>query len=146
MGYLIVAFGTVFLLIVGHIQEAQRMDIAAVQQVGSGPLLARQMLMLASSINDWRYRHPVSDGTVPLAELPLAMTPDPRISHVIVNHRLWIWMADRPGLVDALRTQSGGSALIGTVVQNRLIWLTSGVDAVLPLAPGIKNGDVVYLN
>ncbi|ECC7044683.1 type IV pilus biogenesis protein PilM, partial [Salmonella enterica] len=50
-----------------------------------------------------------------------------------------------PGLVDALREQSGGSALIGTVTQGQLVWL-SGVSAGLPLPAGIQNGDVVYLN
>ncbi|ECR4900772.1 type IV pilus biogenesis protein PilM [Salmonella enterica] len=147
MGWLIVAFGTVFLLMVGHIQNIQRVEVMTLQQSGSSSLLARQMLSLAAGINDWRDRHPLSDGTVALSALALPVTPDSRIRHVIVANRLWVWMPEVPGLVDALREQSGGSALIGTVKQGQLqlVWL-SGVSAGLPLPAGIQNGDVVYLN
>lgn len=41
MGWLIVAFGTVFLLIVGHIQNSQRVEVVKMQQSGSSHLLAR---------------------------------------------------------------------------------------------------------
>ncbi|EMP3058577.1 type IV pilus biogenesis protein PilM [Salmonella enterica] len=145
MGWLIVAFGTVFLLMVGHIQNIQRVEVMTLQQSGSSSLLARQMLSLAAGINDWRDRHPLSDGTVALSALALPVTPDSRIRHVIVANRLWVWMPEVPGLVDALREQSGGSALTGTVKQGQLVWL-SGVSAGLPLPAGIQNGDVVYLN
>lgn len=145
MGWLIVAFGTVFLLMVGHIQNIQRVEVMTLQQSGSSSLLARQMLSLAAGINDWRDRHPLSDGTVALSALALPVTPDSRIRHVIAANRLWVWMPEVPGLVDALREQSGGSALIGTVKQGQLVWL-SGVTAGLPLPAGVQNGDVVYLN
>ncbi|MJZ42586.1 pilus assembly protein PilP [Salmonella enterica subsp. enterica] len=145
MGWLIVAFGTVFLLIVGHIQTSQRTEVVKMQQSGSSYLLARQMLSLAAGINDWRARHVPADGTVALSDLALPVTPDSRIRHVMVADRLWVWMPDVPGLVDALRDVSGGSALIGTVNQGRVVWL-SGVPAGLPLPAGIQNGDVVYLN
>ncbi|ENJ5109472.1 type IV pilus biogenesis protein PilM [Salmonella enterica] len=145
MGWLIVAFGTVFLLMVGHIQNIQRVEVMTLQQSGSSSLLARQMLSLAAGINDWRDRHPLSDGTVALSALALPVTPDSRIRHVIAANRLWVWMPEVPGLVDALREQSGGSALTGTVKQGQLVWL-SGVSAGLPLPAGIQNGDVVYLN
>ncbi|ENP5334062.1 type IV pilus biogenesis protein PilM [Salmonella enterica] len=145
MGWLIVAFGTVFLLMVGHIQNIQRVEVMTLQQSGSSSLLARQMLSLAAGINDWRDRHPLSDGTVALSALALPVTPDSRIRHVIAANRLWVWMPEIPGLVDALREQSGGSALIGTVKQGQLVWL-SGVTAGLPLPAGVQNGDVVYLN
>ncbi|ENR3229984.1 type IV pilus biogenesis protein PilM [Salmonella enterica] len=145
MGWLIVAFGTVFLLIVGHIQNIQRVEVMTLQQSGSSSLLARQMLSLAAGINDWRDRHPLSDGTVALSALALPVTPDSRIRHVIAANRLWVWMPEVPGLVDALREQSGGSALTGTVKQGQLVWL-SGVTAGLPLPAGVQNGDVVYLN
>ncbi|HDC1597104.1 TPA: type IV pilus biogenesis protein PilM [Salmonella enterica] len=145
MGWLIVAFGTVFLLMVGHIQNIQRGEVMTLQQSGSSSLLARQMLSLAAGINDWRDRHALSDGTVALSALALPVTPDSRIRHVIAANRLWVWMPEVPGLVDVLREQSGGSALIGTVKQGQLVWL-SGVTAGLPLPAGVQNGDVVYLN
>lgn len=124
MGWLIVAFGTVFLLIVGHIQNSQRVEVVKMQQSGSSHLLARQLLSLAAGINDWRYRHTLTNGTVALSALALPVTPDSRIRHVIVANRLWVWMPEVPGLVDALREQSGGSALIGTVTKGQLVWLT----------------------
>lgn len=145
MGWFIVALGTVFLLIVGHVQTTQRSEVVKAQQSGSSYLLARQMLSLATGINDWRYRHTLTDGTVALSELALPVAPDNRIRHVIVANRLWVWMPEVPGLVDALREQSGGSALTGTVTQGQLVWL-SGVASGLPLPAGIQNGDVVYLN
>ncbi|ELP4629261.1 type IV pilus biogenesis protein PilM [Salmonella enterica] len=120
MGWLIVAFGTVFLLIVGHIQNSQRVEVVKMQQSGSSHLLARQLLSLAAGINDWRYRHTLTNGTVALSALALPVTPDSRIRHVIVANRLWVWMPEVPGLVDALREQSGGSALIGTVTKGYL--------------------------
>lgn len=79
MGWLIVAFGTVFLLIVGHIQTSQRVETVKLQQSGSSHLLARQVLSLAAGINDWRYRHTLTDGTVALSALALPVTPDSRI-------------------------------------------------------------------
>lgn len=121
MGWLIVAFGTVFLLIVGHIQNSQRVEVVKMQQSGSSHLLARQLLSLAAGINDWRYRHTLTNGTVALSALALPVTPDSRIRHVIVANRLWVWMPEVPGLVDALREQSGGSALIGTVTKGHQV-------------------------
>lgn len=117
MGWFIVALGTVFLLVVGHVQTTQRSEVVKAQQSGSSYLLARQMLLLAAGINDWRYRHTLTDGTVALSELALPVAPDSRIRHVIVANRLWVWMPEVPGLVDALREQSGGSALTGTVTR-----------------------------
>lgn len=145
MGWLIVALGTVFLFVVGHVQTTQRSEVIKAQQSGSSYLLARQMLLLAAGINDWRYRHVLSDGTVALSELAMPVLPDNRIRHVISGNRLWIWVPETPGLVDALRELSGGSALIGTVKQGQMVWL-SGVASGMPLPAGIQNGDMVYLN
>lgn len=145
MGWLIVALGTVFLLVVGHIQTSQRTEVVKMQQSGSSYLLARQMLSLAAGINNWRYRHAMADGTVSLSALALPVTPDSRIRHVIVANRLWVWMPEVPGLVEALREQSAGSALVGTARDGQLVW-SSGVVAGLPIPPGVQNGDVVYLN
>jgi len=146
MGWLIVALGTVFLLMVGHIQTRQQVDTVSLTQSGTGVLLARQMLVLASGINDWRYHHAVTDGTVALSALALSVTPDTRIRHVIAGNRLWVWMPEIPGLVSALREQSGGSALIGSVKQGQLVWLSGTAAGGLALPPGVQNGDVVYLN
>lgn len=137
MGWLIVAFGTVFLLIVGHIQNSQRVEVVKMQQSGSSHLLARQLLSLAAGINDWRYRHTLTNGTVALSALALPVTPDSRIRHVIVANRLWVWMPEVPGLVDALREQSGGSALIGTVTKGQLVWLTARLIFIWSTVPAV---------
>ncbi len=115
------------------------------QQSGSSHLLARQMLLLAGGINNWRYQHAQSSGTVDVTALALSVTPDSRIRHVIAANRLWVWMPEVPGLVEALREQSAGSALVGTVSNGQLVW-SSGVVTGLPLPSGVQNGDVVYLN
>ncbi|EBF4502114.1 hypothetical protein FH461_12380 [Salmonella enterica] len=39
---------------------------------------------MAAGINDWRYRHTLTNGTVALSALALPVTPDSRIRHVIV--------------------------------------------------------------
>lgn len=64
---------------------------------------------------------------------------------MIAANRLWVWMPEVPGLVEALREQSAGSALVGTVSNGQLVW-SSGVVTGLPLPSGVQNGDVVYLN
>ena len=146
MGWLIVALGTVYLLAVGHIQTSQRTAVLRAEQAGTSQLLARQMLLLAGAVNDRRYHHPMADGAADLSSLALAVTPDPRIRHVIAGNRLWVWMPAVPGLVEALRRLSGGSALVGTVTQGRLVWAGEAADTGLPLPPELRDGDVVYLN
>jgi len=54
-------------------------------------------------------------------------------------------MPDQPGLTEALRAQSRGSALIGTMKNGQLIWL-SGLATGLPAPQGVTDGAVVYLN
>lgn len=91
MGWLIVAFGTVFLLIVGHIQNSQRVEVVKMQQSGSSHLLARQLLSLAAGINDWRYRHTLTNGTVALSALALPVTPDSRAGADHCSGGEWPW-------------------------------------------------------
>ncbi|EKP7536972.1 type IV pilus biogenesis protein PilM [Salmonella enterica] len=145
MGLIIVALGMVFMLVTGHVLESQRMQTQTGVQMASARVPAQQMLGLAAAINDWRHDHPLSDGMVPLSSLALVSLPDSRIHHRIVSGRLWVWRADMPGLVSSLRMLSDGSALTGTVIGGRLVWL-SGTDTGLALPPGVKDGDVVYLN
>ncbi|EFS2651759.1 type IV pilus biogenesis protein PilM [Salmonella enterica] len=145
MGWMVLALGLIFMLITGHVVESQRVQTQARMQMASARVPAQQMLGLAAAINDWRHDHPLRDGIAPLSALALVSPPDGRIHHRIVSDRLWVWRADTPGLISALRTLSDGSALIGTVSGGRLVWL-SGTDTGLMLPPGVNNGDVVYLN
>ncbi|ELC8789683.1 type IV pilus biogenesis protein PilM [Salmonella enterica] len=145
MGWMVMALGMVFMLITGHVVESQRVQTQARMQMASARVPAQQMLGLVAAINDWRHDHPLRDGIAPLSALALVSPPDARIHHRIVSDRLWVWRADTPGLISALRTLSDGSALIGTVSGGRLVWL-SGTDTGLMLPPGVNNGDVVYLN
>ncbi|EBW6364057.1 pilus assembly protein PilP [Salmonella enterica subsp. enterica serovar Oranienburg] len=145
MGWMIMALGMVFMLVTGHVLERQGMQTQARIQTATARVPAQQMLGLAAAINDWRHDHPLHDGEVPLSALALVSPPDSRIHHRIVSDRLWVWRADTPGLVSSLRMLSDGSALTGTVSRGRLVWL-SGTDTGLALPPGVKDGDVVYLN
>ncbi|HCM1917198.1 TPA: type IV pilus biogenesis protein PilM [Salmonella enterica subsp. salamae serovar 28:r:e,n,z15] len=145
MGWMIMALGMVFMLITGLVVESQRMQTQARTQTTTARVPAQQMLGLAAAINDWRHDHPLRDGGVSLSALALVSPPDSRIHHRIVSDRLWVWRADTPGLVSSLRMLSDGSALVGTVSGGRLVWL-SGTDTGLALPPGVKDGDVVYLN
>lgn len=95
MGWLIVAFGTVFLLIVGHIQNSQRVEVVKMQQSGSSHLLARQLLSLAAGINDWRYRHTLTNGTVALSVLALPVTPDSRTPSVLNSIAAYVEQQNR---------------------------------------------------
>ncbi|EAM8050396.1 type IV pilus biogenesis protein PilM [Salmonella enterica] len=145
MGWMIMALGMVFMLVTGHVVERQRLQTQTGVQMASARLPAQQMLGLAAAINDWCHDHPLRDGMAPLSSLALVSPPDSRIHHRIVSDRLWVWRADTPGLVSSLRMLSDGSALVGSVSRGRLVWL-SGTDTGLALPPGVKDGDVVYLN
>jgi hypothetical protein len=145
MGWLLLAICMAFLTIIGDIQQEERQTARTAWQQQSGQLYATQMLMLANRINDYRYNRNPGDGTLALSLLALPFTPDPRIQHRLVQGRLWVWMPEQPGLVDALRDRSRGSALIGTRRNGQLVWL-SGTASGLSAPAGIPDGAVVYLN
>lgn len=145
MGWVILAISMIFFLIVGDIDSQQNQTSRTAIQTQSGQLYASQILTIANRVNDWRYKTGQTNGTVPVDQLGLPFTPDPRIQYRLLQSRLWVWMPEQAELVDALRAQSRGSALIGTMRSGQLIWL-SGLATGLTAPQGVPEGAVVYLN
>lgn len=145
MGYAIAALAMIFLLIVGNVQirEASRFERQGIQ-VNAGRL-ASDMLRLASAVNDWRYTRQLPEGPLAVGQFGIVPVPDSHIQAAIQGGRLWVWSADRPGLVDSLSSQSVGSALVCTVSGGRLK-MSDGTDMNLSLPAGVAEGNVVYLN
>lgn len=145
MGWVVLAVSMVFFLIVGDIDMQQRQTIDATTQRQAGQMYADQMLMIANRVNDWRYQTGHQDGAIPPEQLALPFTPDNRIQYQLWQGRLWIWMPEQPGLLNALRMRSRGSALIGTLQGSQLVWLSGMATGLIP-PPGAPDGAVVYLN
>ncbi|AYA08468.1 pilM family protein [Rahnella aquatilis] len=145
MGYAIAALAMIFLLIVGNVQtrEAFRLERQGTQM--NAGRLASDMLRLASAVNDWRYARQLTEGPLAVGQLGIVPVPDSHIQAAIQGGRLWVWSADRPGLVDSLNSQSVGSALVCTVSGGRLK-MSDGTDMNLSLPAGVAEGNVVYLN
>lgn len=145
MGRLLLAISMVFFLIAGDLDFQRHQESRAAMQSQAGQFWANQMLTLANRGNDLRYRTGQTSGTLPLSQLALPFTLDSRIQHQLLQGRLWVWMPEQPGLIDALRAQSRGSALIGTLKSGQLLWL-SGQATGLTAPQGVPDGAVVYLN
>lgn len=132
-------------LIASDIDIQQRQKSSSLAQSQTANLYASQMLLLADMVNEYRHQTGVQDGVVPLDQLGLPFSPDSRIQYQLQQGRLWIWMPEQPGLIDALRSRSRGSALIGTLSGGQLIWL-SGMATGLIAPQNVADGNVIYLN
>lgn len=132
-------------LIASDIDIQQRQKSNSLAQSQTANLYASQMLLLADLVNEYRHQTGVQDGVVPLDQLGLPFTPDSRIQYQLQQGRLWVWMPEQPGLIDALRSRSRGSALIGTLSGDQLIWL-SGMATGLIAPQNVADGNVIYLN
>lgn len=132
-------------LIASDIDIQQRQKSSSLAQSQTANLYASQMLLLADMVNEYRHQTGVQDGVVPLDQLGLPFSPDSRIQYQLQQGRLWIWMPEQPGLIDALRSRSRGSALIGTLSGGQLIWL-SGMATGLIAPQSVADGNVIYLN
>lgn len=145
MGYGIAALAMIFLLIVGNVQtrEASRLERQGIQV--NADRLASDMLRLASAVNDWRYTRELGEGPLAVGQFGMVPVPDSHVQAAIQGGRLWVWSADRPGLVDSLNSQSVGSALVCVVSGGRLK-MSDGTDMNLSLPAGVAEGNVVYLN
>ena len=118
----------------------------AVPRLTPAELSARQtaseILMLADTVNDWRYRH---GGTPALNDLDLPWSLSGDIHFALHNERLYIWTHRQPGLLSALRAAARQSALVLTVSGGEL-YMASGVAMGLTLPPAVTDSDLVYLN
>ena len=145
MGWLVMTVGLVILIITGDYQNQRMADTINSQRYANGSILASQMLMIANRINDIRYVSGQQNGTVSSDQLALPVTPDPRIKHQLQQGRLWVWMPEQNGLVEALLSGSRGSALIGIFQNGKLTWLSGTATNLTPPAD-ITAGSVVYVN
>lgn len=129
-------------------EDAQRRSADVVSQSAARAApdsLASDMLRTADAVNDWRHDRPVGDGPVSPSQTGMVPLPDWRIKSVIQSGRLWVWLADTPGVYAALRSQSASSALVLTVSGGRLR-MYDGTDMNLSLPSGVTEGSIVYLN
>jgi len=145
MSRVILAVILFLFLIASDIDFQQRQKSSSLAQNQTANLYASQMLLLADMVNEYRHLTGVQDGVVPLDQLGLPFSPDSRIQYQLQQGRLWIWMPEQPGLIDALRSRSRGSALIGTLSGGQLIWL-SGMATGLTPPQAVADGNVIYLN
>ncbi|MDW3779656.1 type IV pilus biogenesis protein PilM [Kluyvera cryocrescens] len=145
MSRVILAVILFLFLIASDIDIQQRQKSTSLAQSQTANLYASQMLLLADMVNEYRHQTGVQDGVVPLDQLGLPFSPDSRIQYQLQQGRLWIWMPEQPGLIDALRSRSRGSALIGTLSGGQLIWL-SGMATGLIAPQNVADGNVIYLN
>lgn len=145
MSRVILAIILSFLLIASDIDSRQRQNTRSEARSQTANLYAGQILLLADMVNEYRHRTGIQEGVIPSDQLGLPFSPDSRIQYQLRQGRLWIWMPEQPGLIDALRAQSRGSALIGTLSGGQLIWL-SGMATGLTAPQNVADGTVVYLN
>lgn len=145
MSRVILAVILFLLLIASDIDFQQRQHSRSLAQHQTANLYASQMLLLADMINEYRHQTGRQDSEVPRDQLGLPFSPDNRIQYQLQQGRLWIWMPEQPGLIDALRSRSRGSALIGTLRGGQLVWL-SGMATGLTAPQAVADGNVIYLN
>ncbi|MEI7307105.1 type IV pilus biogenesis protein PilM [Pectobacterium atrosepticum] len=145
MGWLVLAAGIFYFIVIEDIHLQQKQTTQSEWESQSAQLYASQMLMLANRVNDYRYKTAQSEGSIPLTFLGLPFTLDRRIQHTVSQGRLWIWMPEEPGLVDALQKRSRGSALVGVLHDGQLHWL-SGANSGLVAPESMEDGVVVYIN
>ena len=145
MSRVILAVILFMFLIASDIDIQQRQKSNSLAQNQTANLYASQMLLLADMVNEYRHQTGVQDGVVPLDQLGLPFSPDSRIQYQLQQGRLWIWMPEQPGLIDALRSRSRGLALIGTLSGGQLIWLSGMATGLIP-PQNVADGTVIYLN
>ncbi|PHM37610.1 PilM protein [Xenorhabdus mauleonii] len=105
---------------------------------------AIQTARYINEINDWRYNNPAqTEGTI--SDNTLGWVPVPGLHHVLQANRVFVYQDNQPGLISALQAQTHNSALIGTVINRRLIDY-SGNDMQVAVPAHIANGQLVYLN
>ncbi|MFP2267994.1 type IV pilus biogenesis protein PilM [Citrobacter braakii] len=107
------------------------------------PQQARQTLSYLSALNDWRYDHPLQDGTITASQLGIPFSG--HLKNQVVSNRLWVWQPAKPGLFNALLAESGHSALIGLVRSRRLFDATN-TDMQVTVPDSVPDGSLVCLN
>ncbi|MGP2980165.1 type IV pilus biogenesis protein PilM [Serratia nevei] len=107
-------------------------------------LQARNTVQYLNAINDWRYIHPEQkDGVIP--DSAFGWSSVTGVRNVLQADRVYVYQPDQPGLMAALLAQSRHSALVGKVVERRLID-SVGNDMQVNVPASIIDGSLVYLN
>ena len=143
MGYLIMACFSVFLLFAAGVTQRTNTLSSITWTAQSQRQQAAETIRYLNVINDYLYAHPQSEGVISASLLE--MQPPASVAHYISRGRVFVYQPARRGLLDAMRAQSGRSALIGTVV-NRRLTDTRGNDMKVSVPDVISDNTLVYLN
>ncbi|MGL9751234.1 MAG: type IV pilus biogenesis protein PilM [Symbiopectobacterium sp.] len=75
-----------------------------------------------NAINNYLYRHPDvinNPNEIVLTAAKIGITPHSPIQHVIASQRVFVWQPFSPGEMEALKTQTRDSALLGSIKNHR---------------------------
>lgn len=135
-----------FLGVLVLVNSPLRHDVQVLEQQQQSPLTFRaiQTVRYMNLINDWRYDNPgFPDGVVPDSTLDWSSVPG--LQNLIAGGRTWVYQPAQPGLMTSLLTQTHQSALVGHVVNRRLID-SQGNDMQVSVPDNIANDSLVWLN
>ena len=107
---------------------------------------AATFIRYMNAINDYLHQHPerrTAGGRLTSAQLGLPGTDT--VSHIISQHRVFVWATETPGLMAALREQSSDSALLGRVENGRLLD-TAGRALSVTLPSVIPDHVILWMN
>ncbi|HGM7400820.1 type IV pilus biogenesis protein PilM [Serratia bockelmannii] len=148
MGYLLLSLFLVLYSLVGYIDNKQTFEQETTQAETVTQQRAIDTVRLINAINDYLYDHPdVINGDNPIVLSPgqVGVSVDPAINNVIFRKRVYVWQVPEKGLMNALKTQTLSSALLGEVKHRRLID-NGNVDMGVDVPAQIPEGAIVYLN
>lgn len=148
MGYLLLSLFLVLYSLVGYIDNKQTFEQETTQAETVTQQRAIDTVRLINAINDYLYDHPdVINGDNPIVLSPgqVGVSVDPVINNVVFRKRVYVWQIPEKGLMNALKTQTLSSALLGEVKHRRLID-NGNVDMGVDVPAQIPEGAIVYLN
>lgn len=148
MGYLLLSLFLVLYSLVGYIDNKQTFEQETTQADTVTQQRAIDTVRLINSINDYLYDHPdVINGDNPIVLSPgqVGVSVDPAINNIVFRKRVYVWQVPEKGLMNALKTQTLSSALLGEVKHRRLID-NGNVDMGVDVPAQIPEGAIVYLN
>lgn len=148
MGYLLLSLFLVLYSLVGYIDNKQTFEQETTQAETVTQQRAIDTVRLINAINDYLYDHPdVINGDNPIVLSPgqVGVSVDPAINNVVFRKRVYVWQIPEKGLMNALKTQTLSSALLGEVKHRRLID-NGNVDMGVDVPAQIPEGAIVYLN
>jgi hypothetical protein len=107
------------------------------------PQQANQTFTYLTALNDWRYSHPLVNGTIDARQLGIPLSN--HLKNQVVNSRLWVWQPTKPGLFNALLAQSDRTALVGQA-RNRRLFDATNTDMQVAVPNTVPDGSLVCLN